>query len=215
MFIGHYGPAVAIGGGRVKLWHAILAVQWLDLLWAPFILLGIEKVRVVENFAGASHLDLYHMPWTHSLPMALVWSVLGGVLYRVIWHRAGIAGGLLIGGLIFSHWILDFLTHKPDLELWFGGVKVGLGLWENKPLAFGLELGLFGVGSFLFLQRVKPVKLVGCFALALFVIVGIALQIYGNFGPVPVHPSEVAISAFVAFSLFAGLAWFVDATTQR
>ena len=135
MFIGHYGPAAAIAGDRVKLWHGFVAVQFLDILWAPAVLLGVEHVRIVERFTASNHFDLYDMPYTHSLIMAVFWSVVAGVVYRVLRHKAGAAGAVLIGALVFSHWLLDFITHKPDLALWFGGPKVGLGLWENRPLA--------------------------------------------------------------------------------
>ncbi|MEZ5892477.1 MAG: hypothetical protein R3C58_04935 [Parvularculaceae bacterium] len=208
MFVGHYGPAAAAAGRRIKLWHGFVAVQFLDILWAPFVLLGFEHVRIVERFTASNHFDLYHMPWTHSLVMALVWSVLAGVVYNAL--RKG--GGIVIGALVFSHWILDFITHKPDLELWFGGPKVGLALWDNRPLAVSLEFALLIVGLAMYLARTKAKGVAG--AAAPFVLLALlaAAQLFGNFGPAPADGREAAMSAIIAYAVFAVLAAIVDAT---
>ena len=212
MFVGHYGPAGALAGERVKLWHAVVAVQLLDILWAPLVLAGVEKVRIVENFTASNHFDLYHMPWTHSLPMALFWSILAGMLFVMFRRKAGITGGVVIGILVFSHWVLDLLTHKPDLELWFGGAKVGFGLWENRPLSVGVELGLFFVGMGFYLNHTSPRGIAGRIAMAAFIAIGASLQIYHNWSPPPPTPEAAIGSAFVVYWLFALLALWVDAT---
>lgn len=208
MFVGHYGPAAAVAGGRIKLWHGFVAVQFLDILWAPFVLLGVEHVRIVENFTASNHFDLYHMPYTHSLVMAVAWSAVAGGLYGLI--RKG--GGLIIGALVFSHWLLDFITHKPDLELWFGGPKVGLGLWDNRPLAVSTEFAILAVGFAIHLLRTRPKGVAG--RVTPFLLFGLlaAAQLYGNFGPAPGSPAEAAQSAIMAYGLFAGLAALVDVT---
>lgn len=217
MFVGHYGPAAAAAGGRIKLWHAVLAVQVLDLLWAPFILLGVESARVVPGITAANPLDLYHMPWTHSLPMALVWSVTAGGAYALVRRSAGLVGGLIIGALVFSHWITDYWMHRPDLELWFGGPKVGLGLWNNLPLAISVELGLFAVGVMIYLARTAPRagrRLASLMAAGMFAAIGVALQLYGNLAPPPSEIEAFAISGLGAYVLFALLALGVDATRE-
>src|SRR5437763_2436953 len=64
MFVGHYGVAFAVKTERNKipLWVLFVAVQLLDFLWAPFVLLGIEKVRFVPGITATNALDLYYMP---------------------------------------------------------------------------------------------------------------------------------------------------------
>lgn len=216
MFIGHYGPAAAVAGERIKLWHGFVAVQFLDLLWAPFVLVGIEKLRIVENFTASNHVDLYFMPYSHSLVMALVWSVVAGGAYWLLRRSAGLIGGAIIAVLVFSHWIFDFLTHLPDLELWIGGPKVGLGLWENRPLSVGTEFALLIAGMTLYLLRTKPKGAAGIFAPAILLVALTATQIYIYFGPPPGTPAEAAQSAIVAFVVFALLAGANDATrTQK
>jgi hypothetical protein len=191
-----------------------LAVQLLDILWAPFVLLGIEHVEIVKGFTEANHLNLHHMPYTHSLPMAVFWSLGAGAAYRLINRPAGRNGALLIAALVFSHWILDYFMHKPDLELWFGGPKVGLSLWDNRPLSFAIELGAFAAGVIAYTLKSRTRNALGWISVLSLFSVGIALQVFGNWGPPPPSAQAAALSALIAHALFAGLALFCDRTRK-
>ena len=76
MFVGHYGVSFASKryGSQIPLWLLFIAVQWLDVIWAPLVLLGIERVRITPGITASNPLDLYYMPYTHSLVAALLWS---------------------------------------------------------------------------------------------------------------------------------------------
>ncbi len=208
MFVGHYGPAAAVAGKRIKLWHGFVAVQLLDILWAPFVLVGIEHARIVENFTASNHFDLYHMPYTHSLVMALVWSLVAGFAYNA-WRKCG---GAIIGALVFSHWIFDFITHKPDLELWFGGPKAGLGLWDHRTIAVSVEFALLLAGFMIFLKATKSKGVGGVIAPVVLLVALAAAQLVGNFGPPPGSAAEAAQTAIIAYGVFAALAFWVDAS---
>src|SRR5690349_17354952 len=121
MFVGHYSVSFFAKSvdRRLPLWVLFLAVQLLDLLWAPFVLLGIEKVRIVPGAMAAERLDLYYMPYTHSLVAALLWSVVAFTGYR-LWRRGTChpKAALLVAIAVFSHWVLDALVHHPDLSLY-------------------------------------------------------------------------------------------------
>src|SRR5437867_1711352 len=150
MFVGHYGVSFAAQrmNRHVPLWVLFIAVQFLDVLWAPCILLGIEKVRIVPGITASNPLDLYYMPYTHSLVAALLWSCVGGLAYRFVAHPARRRASVMVGTAVFSHWILDFVVHRPDLPLYDNSAKVGMGLWNAPALAFGLEAALLfgGIG---------------------------------------------------------------------
>jgi hypothetical protein len=145
MFVGHYG--VSFAAKRVEpaipLWVLFLAVQFLDVLWAPFVLAGIEKARIVPGFTASNPFDLYFMPYTHSLIGALFWSCVGGLGYQIVARPSHRRPSVIIGLAVFSHWVLDFIVHRPDLPLYDNSSKVGLGLWNAPTLAFGLEATLF------------------------------------------------------------------------
>ena len=106
---------------------------------------GVEKIRFDPGLPGSS-LDLYFMPYTHSLPAAAAWAIVAMLLWRILvtasWRVCA-----LIGLVVFSHWILDFLVHRPDLELWFGGAKVGLGAWNFPVQEAMLEMGLIALSG--------------------------------------------------------------------
>src|SRR5918996_829413 len=97
MFVGHYGVSFAAKKvAPVPLWVLFLAVQLLDVAWAPLILLGIEKVRIVPGITASNPLDLYYMPYTHSLIAALLWSAAAFALYRGILGRAGASAAWVV-----------------------------------------------------------------------------------------------------------------------
>src|SRR5829696_1540479 len=108
MFIGHYGVCFAIKAfdKRIPLWILFIAVQLVDVLWGVFILTGVEKVRIVPGITATNPLDLYYMPYTHSLVGALFWSAVGIAAYKIA-RKSTTAAALLVGAAVFSHWIFD------------------------------------------------------------------------------------------------------------
>jgi hypothetical protein len=206
MFVGHYGVSFATKkvDASIPLWVLFLAVQWLDVLWAPLVLLGIEKVRIVPGFTATNPLDLYFMPYTHSLVAALFWSAAAAGAYHRL-RRVTVRTSLLVGLAVFSHWILDFVVHRPDLPLYDNTVKVGLGLWNHPALAFGLEAALLFGGMAVFL-RARPTRRT---AIITFGIVMLGIQAYVFFGPPPASPAAVASTALAAYGIFALLIWFL------
>src|SRR4030095_8805327 len=109
MFVGHYGVSFAAKkvAPAVPLWLLFIAVQLLDVAWAPLVLLGIEKVRIVPGITASNPLDLYYMPYTHSLVAALLWAVAAIALCRTLRGVRNWSGAAWIGAAVFSHWVLD------------------------------------------------------------------------------------------------------------
>jgi len=136
MFVGHYSIAFACRTERNKipLWVLFVAVQFLDYIWATLVLLGIEKLRVTKGFTAGSMLDSYFHPYSHSLIMAMVWSVIAALVYRRVCgcygRRYSGSAPLIIGLAVFSHWILDLIAHPRDLAIYDNTWKVGFGFVE-------------------------------------------------------------------------------------
>ena len=202
MFVGHYGVALAAKrfAPRSSMGTLFIAVQLLDVLWAPAILLGFEHARVVPGLLPASALDLYDMPWTHGLVAALAWS----------WFAFRFSKNGVLGACIFSHWVLDFVTHRPDLPLFRGGTKVGLALWRYREASYLVEVALL-IGGYLIYQRTTRARTAaGEYAMKVFVAVLILVEGYNLYGPVPANIQQVAISAEVAYLVLAAIAWRLD-----
>src|SRR5947207_3450157 len=212
MFVGHYGVAFAVKTPRNKipLWVLFVAVQLLDFLWAPFVLLGIEKMRFVPGLTATNALDLYYMPYTHSLIAALFWSAAAFAIYKIGWRNiASNSAALLVGFAVFSHWMLDLVVHRPDLAIYDDTLKVGLGLWNYRGLEFVVEIAILVVGILIYLKRNGSVaRKAGIVA---FGVVLILIQTWNTFaGRRLTSDRAFAITALIFYTLFAGIAFLLE-----
>src|SRR5256714_5877007 len=158
MFIGHF--AVAFGAKKVvprtSLATLVAAAQLLDLIWPVLVLLGIETVRIDPAEPNPFlKLRFVHYPWTHSLLMAVVWGIAFALAYRA---RTGYGrGAAAVGALVVSHWVLDWTTHRPDLQLAPGlAPRVGVGLWTSPAATVAVEGLLFVAGVAVYARTTQP-----------------------------------------------------------
>jgi hypothetical protein len=171
MFIGHFGVAMAAKrlAPMACLGTLFFAAEFLDLIWPILLLLGAEHVRIAPGITKVSPFDFYDYPISHSLLTVLGWSILlSGVhfAFRREWRAASV-----LGIVVLSHWVLDFVTHRPDLPLWPGGPKVGLGLWNSWPASITAEAAIFVAGLLVYLRSTYARDRVGDYgfwALAVF-----------------------------------------------
>jgi membrane-bound metal-dependent hydrolase YbcI (DUF457 family) len=208
MFVGHYGVSFALKtmDERIPLWVLFIAVQLLDVVWAPLILLGIERVQITPGITASNPLDLYYMPYTHSLIAALLWSVAAALIFRLwSWTAPGTRAAMLVGLAVFSHWVLDLVVHRPDLPLYDDTMKVGLGLWNRPAIAFLLEAGLL-LGSVALYLRGRPR---GRGNLVAFAVAMLGIQALVFFGPPPPSAGAAAVMALLSYTVFAAVsAWW-------
>jgi hypothetical protein len=219
MFVGHYGVSFAgkKPAPRLSLGALFLAVQLLDILFAVFVLLGIEKFRIVPGFTKFNPYDLYWMPFSHSLLGALLWSTATTLvalvaLRRLRWSRDRRVAAGVLGAAVFSHWLLDLPMHTPDMPLFLdaGSPKVGLGLWNHPALALAAELLVLGAGFALYLRATRPVSARGTVGAWVFAGLLVALTLATPLFPVPPSDRAFAIQALVLYLALAALAQWVD-----
>lgn len=184
MFIGHYSAAFAAAAlpKAPKLGTLFVAAQLVDFAFFAFVPLGIEDLRITPGASVMNPLDLYDMPWTHSLLGTLAWAAVFAVVLRVTignWTAAAIGGAV-----VFSHWFLDLIVHVPDLTLAGSPPKLGFGLWNHPAIAMPLELVLLLGMAGLYAIRTRATDR----PRALFILVGVLLllQAVNWFGPPPV-----------------------------
>ena len=186
MFIGHYGVALAAKklAPRVSLGTLFLAAQLLDLIWPTLVLLGIERVRIAPGITRVTPLDFEHYPYSHSLLAVLAWSILAGGGHYL--KRGSRTAALVIGLLVTSHWLLDFLVHRPDLPILpWADTKTGLDGWSSYPLTLALELGFFGAGLWLYSDTTRPSDRSGKWGYAALSVLMVAIFFANTFGPPP------------------------------
>ena len=212
MFVGHYGPSFA--GKRAKnsvpLWVLFVAVQLLDVFWSIFVILGIEKVRIVPGITRTNPLDLYYMPYTHSLDGALIFSLAAGLAYWLLRRVDGWPGAAIVSAAVFSHWILDLLVHRPDLPLYDNSAKVGLGLWNFPVLALALELAFLFGGMRLYLRTTEAITRVGRYGMVAFGLLMACVQVVVFFGRPPRSDRAAAITALTLYAAFAAAAYWLE-----
>jgi len=209
MFIGHFGMALA--GKRVaprtSLGMLILAAQFLDLLWPIFLLLGMEHVRVSPGITKVQPFDFYDYPYSHSLTMALRWALAVGLLYFLV--RRYVRGAWVLSVLVLSHWVLDFISHRPDMPLWPGGPKYGLGLWNSWPASIAAECVLFGGGIWLYLWTTRSRDRIGVYAFWTLMILLFAGWAASLVAPPPPDVHQLALGA-LSLWLTVLWAWWAD-----
>jgi hypothetical protein len=213
MFIGHY--AIALGAKKVapqlSLGTLFLATQLVDLLWPLFLLLGIEHVRIDPGNTVMTPLDFYDYPVTHSALGALLWGVLIGGTYLAF--NKSVRNAIVIALLVFSHWLLDLLTHRPDLPLVPGtAARFGLGLWNSFLGSIVVEVGLFVGGIVLYLRATRAKDRIGRYAF--WSLIGVLALIHlGNvFGP---PPPDTRMIAYAGNALWLFVAWAYWADRHR
>ena len=212
MFVGHYGPSFAIRAVRpeIPLWVLFIAAQLVDIAWATLVLAGIEKVRIVPGITAANPLDLYYMPYTHSLVAALMWSVAAAVVCRLVFRWKGWGAAAWVGAAVLSHWVLDWLVHRPDLPLYGNTAKVGLGLWNYVGISLVLEVVMLLGGVWMYLAKTRGLTTAGRHGPMVFVVLMLAVQLASLLGPLPPSPATVAASGLGAYLAFAAVAGWID-----
>src|SRR5215510_10054659 len=169
----------------------MLAALFLDALWPVFLLLGIEHVRIEPGNTAFTPLAFERYPISHSLFMALVWAVLFAAFYR---SRTGYTtGAFWIGVGVVSHWVLDFVTHRPDLPLLpFGSTRAGLGLWNHPMATIVVESAMFGFGVCIYILCTRARNRTG--QLALWALVLLLAVLYAADVTSPPPPTVRAIA---------------------
>lgn len=198
MFAGHL--AVAFGAKsiapKVPLSLLIGASFGIDILWPIFLLMGIESVAIDPGNTAFTALDFISYPWSHSLLMVLGW----GLLLGAIAFRFGISrkGAIITGSVLASHWLLDWITHRPDLPLWPGGSETGMGLWNSVLGTYLVEGSMMALAIIMYSRSVVFKGWQG--RIAFYSLLFLVLFIWGS-QPFSPPPPDVQAVAFVGLTM--------------
>jgi membrane-bound metal-dependent hydrolase YbcI (DUF457 family) len=211
MFVGHLGVAFMAKRPcpRPSLATYVLAATLPDFLWSLFVLAGWETVRIVPGETAVTPLRFVHYPYSHSLLAIAGWGALLGGAY---WARRGDrTGGLWIAALVWSHWLLDVVSHRPDVPVAPGSELVlGLGLWSSRIATLLVEGGLFAAGVWLYARGTRPVSGAGRLGLGVLVaLVGVP-WLASLSGTPPPAIGVVAATNLIGGAVTVLLAWWTD-----
>lgn len=205
MFIGHmgvgfagkkYAPALSLG-------TLFIATQFIDLLWPLLLLLGIEQVAIDVGNTAVTPFNFISYPISHSLLAVIIWSILVGGIYYL--YKKDKTASLVLGVIVLSHWILDLITHRPDLELVPGmDIMAGFGLWNSVIGTIVVEGTIFGLGVYYYWKTTSAKNRKGEYGLWGLVAFLVIVYFMNIFGP---PPESVEAIPYVGFSIWILVAW--------
>jgi membrane-bound metal-dependent hydrolase YbcI (DUF457 family) len=209
MFIGHFALGFAAKRAAPRLSVAVLfaAAQLADLIWPILVALGIEQVRIEPGITAFTPLDFVSYPYSHSLLALAIWGVVfGGICAVVVRDRRVM---IVIAALVVSHWVLDWVTHRPDMPLYPGSRTFGLGLWDSVPATVAVETAMFVTGVWIYARATRARDAVGRRAFAAFV--GLMFATYGvSMGPPPPSITALVVTAIAGAAVVIVWAWWFD-----
>jgi len=217
MFVGHYAVSLALKGveKNASLGMLFLAVQFVDILFFPFVLMGIERMNIIENYTASTHFELVFMPYTHSLLAAFLWAGTAYLIFRFMLSKRAVKKSsiaFVIAIAVVSHWFLDLIVHTPVLPLVGDNtLKLGFGLWNNDIATYALEAFLLVGGLWLYLRSTIGETVVGRIGMISYVVLLLLINAFNIFGPLTDDSVVMgAVTAMVFYFLFAGIAFWLD-----
>ncbi len=209
MFIGHFGVGFGAKAAapRVSLGTLILAAELVDFLFPVFALLRLEALRVEVGATRVAPFDFYRYPFTHSLATGVGWALLLALAYYAL--RRSARGAAVLGTAVVSHWVLDWITHRPDMPLYPSGPRLGLGLWNSVAGTVVVEGATFALGVALYLSVTRPRDRTGTWSLWALVAFLVALYVLSLVGPAPPDADRFAWVGLAAW-LFVPWGYWID-----
>jgi hypothetical protein len=212
MLVGHLAAGFTAKrlAPQVSLGTLVLAAVAADLLWCLFLIAGIEQVRILPGRTTQDSLAAINIAYSHSLAMDAVWGLLLAAGFFV--RRRCARGAWILFALVLSHWLLDFMSHRPDMPLAPGvHAAFGLGLWNSIPATVAVEGGFWLVALALYARATTPMSRAGVYGFWSGVVVLTAAWWNNIAGPPPApNVKALAISSLIFFSLVTAWAYWIN-----
>lgn len=210
MFIGHFAVGLAAKRAvpRLSLAALFAGAQLADIIWPVLVAFGVERVRIDPGNTAFTPLDFVSYPYSHSLALLAVWGVMFGWIVTV---ATGVrrAFGVIVA-LVLSHWVLDWVTHRPDMPLYPGSAKYGLGLWRSVPGTLVVEVVMFLAGLAIYFATTRPRDAIGRWGFGLLAATLLIIYVANVTNPAPPSVEAIWIAAIAGAVLITVWAWWVD-----
>jgi len=208
MFIGHYAVGLASKGfaPRSSMGALIAAPILLDLLWPLFLLSGWEHASIVPNSIPFLRVQFDSYPISHGLVAVIGWATLYASIYFGVTRY--VSGSIVIWIGVVSHWLMDYIVHQPDLQLYTGGRVFGLGLWQQRWLTMALEFALFAIAIWTYQRQTRPKDKIGVYAFAGFVAALLLAYAGVSFASPPSSVKKLALIALLTWLAIPWAWWF-------
>jgi hypothetical protein len=204
MFLGHYGVALAAKkvAPKASLGVLVMAAEFADLLWPIFLLLGWEQVRIEPGNTRVTPMNFVSYPYSHGLVAQILWGLVLGAIY--FGFRKNARSALVAAACVPTHWVLDYIAHRPDMPIYPGGARYGLGMWNSLPLTIAVELAIYGCGIAVYLSATRAKDRLGRYAIWTLLVFLLVVYFASILGP---PPPNVRALAFTALALWLAVPW--------
>ena len=217
MITGHFAAGLALKPktNTIPLWALFFATQLTDVVGMIFVILGWEYMEPTPGISAINSMEMY-LPYTHSLIMTPVWMVIGACLYKTVVRSTSQRDMVIIALAVASHWLLDFISHVPDLPIFIAREPVvGIGLWQSVIATKAVETLLLAIGVWIF-WRAGSVKTrtnkIAFGVLSLFLLV---LALASDKVGLPENGHDKAVTALILFVAVQVLAVLSEWGSQR
>jgi hypothetical protein len=210
MFLGHVavGLAAKRAAPRVSLPVLILAAQLADVIWPALVGLGIERVAIEPGNTAVTPLNFIRYPYSHSLFTLAIWSIGFAPVFGLSRGRRAVP---ILAALVVSHWLLDVITHRPDMPIVpQSDLKLGLGLWNSIPATLAAEFAMYAAGVWIYLRATRARDRIGSWGFGVLAAFLVVVYLANVFGPPPPSVSAVWIGALVGAAVMTLWAWWAD-----
>lgn len=217
MFIGHFAVAFAAkrAAPELSLGMLFIAAQLADLIWPTLVLAGVERLEIRQGITAVTPLDFVHYPYSHSLVAVVAWGTILGTAFYVV-KKGHLLPPLVLAAVVMSHWVLDVVSHRPDMPVTLHGTaRLGLGLWNNLTLTALVEVAMFAISVWSYVGTTRPSDRVGRWGLAALLIFLLSVYILTLLGPAPPNVAAVVWGAQAVWLLVAWAFWIDRHRTAR
>ena len=211
MLVGHV--AVSLGAKRIEpsisLGALVFASMLPDVVWCVLLLAGIEHVQIRPGMGAANYFKASDIGISHSLVMDVFWAALLAAAYFL--KRRSPRGAWILFGVVVSHWILDWISHRPDMPLSPGVHRYfGLGLWTSIPATLIVEGGLWTIAVICYARAIR--SRTGGRVYAFWIVAALlTLAWYNNVaGPAPPNTQTAPLISLIFFSFTVAWAYWID-----
>lgn len=201
MLVGHLG--VGLIGKRIEpkisLGTWVFAALLADFICFPLMIAGVESF----------HNGVGNIPYSHSHLTMTLWAALFGGAFFLL--RRNRAGAWLLFAAILSHWLLDAISHKPDMQLSPGVPEAfGFGLWTSVLATLIVEGGFWVLALLVYLRGTRAKTRVGVIGFWLGIAL-LTLSWYGNIHKgIDPDPVRAGIRGLIFFSLIVAWAYWMN-----
>lgn len=215
MLVGHFGAGLLFKRTEreVNLGVYFLAAMLPDIILWILVLVGVESIGIPSHFAAKQYY-IFNFPYSHGLAADVLWSVLAGsfIWKKLQWdhlhaHRAGLA----VAAAVFSHFILDFLVHIPEMPLLGeASPKIGLGLWNHMNIALGIELLITLSALVIYLKGTQRALIKRILISVIIILLAILTVAEHTMSPQPMTPEALAVSGLLITIVVSIIGFWVD-----